>query len=102
MRSLKGLSIRETAEALGLTESAVKSRITRALAELRRLNDLDKRPAPQSSYSTGARATALSPARKNTNIQASSVFERRGAAANSRQTKTPQQAETIVAPWPME
>jgi hypothetical protein len=39
---------------------------------------------------------------KNTNIQASSVFERAGAVANSFQIKTPQQAEIIVAPCPME
>jgi RNA polymerase sigma-70 factor, ECF subfamily len=38
MRSVEGRSIRETAEALGLTESAVKSRASRALAELRRLD----------------------------------------------------------------
>src|ERR1700758_2519593 len=38
MRSVEGLSIRETAEALGLTESAVKSRASRARAELRRLD----------------------------------------------------------------
>lgn len=40
-RSVEGLSIRETAEALGLTESAVKSRAARARAQLRRL-DQDK------------------------------------------------------------
>jgi RNA polymerase sigma-70 factor, ECF subfamily len=40
-RSIEGLSIRETAEALGLTVSAVKSRATRARAELQRL-DRDK------------------------------------------------------------
>jgi RNA polymerase sigma-70 factor, ECF subfamily len=38
MRTIEGLSIRETADALGLTESAVKSRASRALATLRRLD----------------------------------------------------------------
>jgi hypothetical protein len=38
----------------------------------------------------------------NTNIQTSRVFERAGAVANSLQTNTPQQAEIIVAPCPME
>ncbi|MGA8529022.1 MAG: sigma-70 family RNA polymerase sigma factor [Acidobacteriaceae bacterium] len=38
MRGVNGLSVRETAEALGLTESAVKSRAARARAELQRLN----------------------------------------------------------------
>jgi len=37
MRIVEGLSIRETAEALGLTESAVKARAARAGAKLRRL-----------------------------------------------------------------
>lgn len=45
---------------------------------------------------------AVSPHRKNTNIQARAALERAGADANSFQIKTPQQAEIIVAPWPME
>jgi RNA polymerase sigma-70 factor, ECF subfamily len=48
-RSIEGLSIRETAEALGLTESAVKSRAARARAQLRRLDQGASRrrmPAP--------------------------------------------------------
>lgn len=38
MRSINGMSIRETAEALGLTESAVKSRAARARAQLQQLD----------------------------------------------------------------
>lgn len=45
---------------------------------------------------------AVSPHRKNTNIHARAALERAGANANSFQIKTPQQAEIIVAPWPME
>jgi hypothetical protein len=54
-----------------------------------------------SQYS-GARATAPSPSAKKMNINKSSSLAERGAPANSRQTKTPQQAEIMVAPWPME
>jgi RNA polymerase sigma-70 factor, ECF subfamily len=50
MRNVEGLSVRETAEALGLTESAVKARTSRALAELRRLKrDTPHRPLPAPS-----------------------------------------------------
>src|ERR1700743_2654421 len=45
---------------------------------------------------------AVSPHKKKRNIQQSSISARLGAVANSRQTKTPQAAEIIVAPWPME
>jgi len=38
LRGVEGLSIRETADALGLTESAVKTRAARAREELRRLH----------------------------------------------------------------
>ena len=38
LRSIEGLSTRETADALGLTEGAVKTRAARARAELRRLH----------------------------------------------------------------
>jgi RNA polymerase sigma-70 factor, ECF subfamily len=52
MRSVEGLSIRETAEVLGLSESAVKSRASRAFAKLRRLDretcaGVYKRPVPR-------------------------------------------------------
>jgi RNA polymerase sigma-70 factor (ECF subfamily) len=40
MRSFEGLSVRETADALGLSESAVKTRDTRARQELRRLDEI--------------------------------------------------------------
>jgi RNA polymerase sigma-70 factor, ECF subfamily len=39
LRAIEGLSIRETAAVLGLTESAVKSRAARARAELSRLHE---------------------------------------------------------------
>jgi len=45
---------------------------------------------------------AVSPHRKRTNIHARKIFDRRGAAANSRHTKTPQAADIIVAPCPIE
>src|ERR1700729_520839 len=51
---------------------------------------------------SGARAIAVNPQMKNTNIQKSMVLERAGAVANSFHMKTPQQAEIIVAPCPME
>src|SRR5882757_734223 len=50
----------------------------------------------------GAQATAVRPHRKKTNIHLRLVFERAGAALNSCQTNTPQQAEIMVAPCPME
>jgi hypothetical protein len=50
----------------------------------------------------GAQATAVKPHRKKINIQTRLFFERAGAALNSCQTKTPQQAEIMVAPCPME
>jgi len=49
MRAIEGLSIRETADALGLTESAVKSRASRALATLRRLDQRTMRPVTESA-----------------------------------------------------
>ena len=51
---------------------------------------------------SGASAIAPSPSRKKMNMKTRSIFAERGAPANSRQTKTPQHAETMVAPWPME
>jgi hypothetical protein len=45
---------------------------------------------------------AAKPNRKKRNIHIRSLRDRRGAAANSCQTKTPQQAEIMVAPWPTE
>jgi hypothetical protein len=50
----------------------------------------------------GAQATAVRPHRKKMNIHFRMVFERAGAVLNSCQTKTPQQAEIMVAPCPME
>ena len=50
----------------------------------------------------GAQAIAVKPQRKKTNIHFKLVFERAGAALNSCQTNTPQQAEIIVAPCPIE
>ena len=47
-------------------------------------------------------AMALNPQRKKMNIHVRKSFDLDGAFSNSRQTKTPQQAEIIVAPWPME
>jgi RNA polymerase sigma-70 factor (ECF subfamily) len=52
MRSVEGMSIRETAQALGLTESAVKSRAYRALTELRRLDRETSRRSLQTPNST--------------------------------------------------
>jgi RNA polymerase sigma factor (sigma-70 family) len=49
MRSVEGLSIRETADALGLTVSAVKSRAARARAQLRRLDQGTSRRYPRSA-----------------------------------------------------
>src|SRR6266702_1054085 len=51
---------------------------------------------------SGAHATAVSPLRNKINIHARQIFERAGASANSCQTKTPQHAEIMVAPCPME
>src|SRR6266851_4362734 len=50
----------------------------------------------------GAQAIAVKPPRKKTNIHFKLFFERDGAALNSCQTNTPQQAEIRVAPCPME
>src|ERR1700722_7832803 len=50
----------------------------------------------------GAQAIAVKPPRKKINIHFRLVFEGAGAALNSCQTNTPQQAEIIVAPCPME
>src|SRR5882757_17985 len=50
----------------------------------------------------GAQAIAVKPHRKKINIHFKLVFERAGAALNSCQTNTPQQAEIMVAPCPME
>ncbi|HEX3985868.1 MAG TPA: sigma-70 family RNA polymerase sigma factor [Acidobacteriaceae bacterium] len=41
LRGIEGLSVRETADALGLTESAVKTRDARARQELRRLDQIN-------------------------------------------------------------
>lgn len=57
MRSVEGLSIRETAEALGLSESAVKSRASRALAKLRRLDREKSRQGLQTPSSASHEAT---------------------------------------------
>jgi RNA polymerase sigma-70 factor, ECF subfamily len=54
LRNIDGLSIRETADALGLTVSAVKSRAARARAELRRLDRDTSRRSPRSSKRSGA------------------------------------------------
>jgi hypothetical protein len=51
---------------------------------------------------SGAKATAVSPHKKHTNINPSIVFDRAGAAVNSCQTNTPQAAVIMVAPWPIE
>ncbi len=51
---------------------------------------------------SGARATADNPQRNTANIHASKVLAREGAAENSCQMKTPQAAEIMVAPCPME
>src|SRR5882757_9792796 len=50
----------------------------------------------------GAHAIAVSPHRKKMNIHFRLFFERAGAALNSCQTNTPQHAEIMVAPCPME
>src|SRR5216684_7779279 len=50
---------------------------------------------------TGATATAPSPTTKNMNINGTSLLALGGALANSFQIKTPQMAETIVAPCPI-
>jgi hypothetical protein len=51
---------------------------------------------------SGAQATAVRPQRKKMNIHLRLFFERAGAALNSCQTNTPQHAEIMVAPCPME
>src|SRR5579862_3866182 len=45
---------------------------------------------------------SVRPKRKSTNIQKRYVLDCEEAEENSRQTKTPQPAEIIVAPWPIE
>jgi hypothetical protein len=50
---------------------------------------------------SGAAAIAPNPVKKKKNIQGINLREPFGADENSRQTKTPQNAETIVAPCPM-
>ena len=50
---------------------------------------------------SGAIAIAPSPVKKKKNIQGINLREPAGADENSRQTTTPQKAETIVAPCPM-
>jgi hypothetical protein len=50
---------------------------------------------------SGATAIATNPVKKKKNIQGINLREPSGADENSRQTKTPQKAETIVAPCPM-
>jgi RNA polymerase sigma-70 factor, ECF subfamily len=49
MRIFEGMGLRETAKALGITESAVKSRAFRALAELRRLHQGKSRRSARSA-----------------------------------------------------
>src|ERR1700689_1249211 len=57
----------------------------------------------KASYkSRGATAIAVSPDKKKKNIQAKVVLDRDGAWANSFHAKTPQHAETMVAPCPIE
>src|ERR1035437_343453 len=51
---------------------------------------------------SGATAIAVRPHRKKTNIQARNAFDRDDASVNSFQIKTPQHAEIMVAPWPIE
>ena len=58
MRTIEGLSIRETADALGLTESAVKSRASRALATLRRL---DQKTSFRAMRSAAGSAESMDP-----------------------------------------
>lgn len=64
-RSIEGLSIRETADALGLTESAVKSRAARARAQLRRLDQGVSRPRSSASRPRGRQSGAASPINVN-------------------------------------
>ena len=52
MRSIEGLSVRETAGTLGVTESVVKSRASRALAKLRRMDRKTSRPSSIASAAT--------------------------------------------------
>jgi len=55
LRGGEGLSIRETADALGLTESAVKTRAARAREELRRLDQCNPATVTGASKSKPAR-----------------------------------------------
>jgi RNA polymerase sigma-70 factor (ECF subfamily) len=55
LRGVEGLSIRETAGALGLTESAVKTRAARAREELRRLDQCNPAKITGASESGPAR-----------------------------------------------
>jgi hypothetical protein len=50
---------------------------------------------------SGATAIAPNPEKKKKNIHGINLREPAGADENSRQTKTPQNAETMVAPCPM-
>lgn len=67
------------------------------------LSEFRTRPGKLERYleNTGASATAAKPTTKNKNISGISFRALAGALANSFQTKTPQIAETMVAPWPM-
>jgi len=51
-------------------------------------------------FTTGARATQMSPMMKNMNIRARSRLVLEPAPANSFHTKTPQIVPTIEEPWP--
>ena len=50
----------------------------------------------------GATAIADNPNTNSKNMAARNFFERGGAPANSRQINTPQAADIMVAPCPME
>jgi len=52
------------------------------------------------SYSVRAKTMSASPVRKLANIAANKVDVPGGAVRNSFQMNTPQNAATIVAPWP--
>jgi len=63
---------------------------------------LPKKAIKDCYENNGAQATAVKPHRKKINIHTRLLFEAAGAALNSCQTNTPQQAEIMVAPCPME